>query len=291
MTLTPQDIEAQVFREKFKGYDQDEVDAFLDRVSDQLGSLVRERDELSQRVRTLESETAESVEDQGLLKRTLLTAQRSADETVARATAEAESATEEAERRAAETMQDAERQSAELVADARSQADQLLSEARRESAYAHETSTAELERVRTAVADLQRFRSEYQQRVRGVIAEQLALLDRAGDVPDLPLGMTQLAQRLESDARPAEAPESGPPEASWPDGSGPEGGADGADGADGQEVVAQDVAAQEADAQEADAQEVATQDVAAQEAGAQEVGAQGRDHPNAGAAPALRDGA
>jgi len=264
MTLTPQDVKAQVFREKFKGYDQDEVDAFLERVRDQLGALARERDELFERVRTLESETAESVEDQGLLKRTLLTAQRSADETVARATAEAESTTEEADRRAAETVQDAERQSAELVADARAQADQLLSDARSESEYAHSTSRAEIERVRTAVADLQRFRGEYRERVREVIAEQLALLDRAGDVPDLPAGMTQLAQRLASDNAQAEA--SGPHEEGQSEGLVP--------GVDGQ-----------VDGPETNQSRVDGPDGTAHLVGAE------ADEENAGASGALRNGA
>src|SRR3712207_8382458 len=80
MPLTAADVEAQVFREKFKGYDQDEVDAFLDRVSDRLNELERERDEAVSRMQAVEADAAEAIEAERLLKRTLITAQRTADE-------------------------------------------------------------------------------------------------------------------------------------------------------------------------------------------------------------------
>lgn len=171
MTLTPQDIETQVFREKFKGYDQQEVDAFLDRLSARISELQSERDALAERLTQAEADAAESMEAERLLKRTLVTAQRTADETVA-----------EAEARAAEIIGDAERRAAELVGEAGRDA-----EARRAAA------DNELQHTRTALAELQRFRAEYRDRVRTVIAEQLAMLDRAGDIPDIPAEIATLA--------------------------------------------------------------------------------------------------
>jgi len=124
------------------------------------------------------------------------------------------------------------------------------------------------------VADLQRFRTEYRERVRGVIAEQLALLDRAGDVPDLPVGMTQLAQRLESHAADADADGAG---TGPPDGPGPHG--------------PHDLRLHESGDQDVGSQEIDVQEVEPQRAGAQEPGVQPADaQENADATDGRRSG-
>lgn len=187
MTLTPTDIDNQVFKERFRGYDQDEVDKFLDRVSESIGELVRERDGLRERLGELERTAAESGESSKLLQRTLLAAQRTADETIheARATAE-------------QTLEDARNQAELIIAEARQQVSE-------EERQAHEV----LDHVRRVVSDLARFRGEYRERVEGVIAEQLALLDRAGDLPELPEGLRSLADPESSEARGGDGDEVG----------------------------------------------------------------------------------
>jgi hypothetical protein len=47
--------------------------------------------------------------------------------------------------------------------------------------------------VARAAESLARFRDEYRARVQAVIAEQLALLDRAGELPDVPQAVRDLA--------------------------------------------------------------------------------------------------
>lgn len=206
--LTPDDIENQVFREKFKGYDQDEVDAFLDRVSDRLNDLLKEREELLARVARVERDAAESIEAERLLKRTLITAQRTADETVAEAAAQANTTvaeaaeratqiTTEAEERAHRTVVGAEDQARQIVAEAEQRAADLVSSARREAQARQDAAERDLEQVRRAVAELQRFRTDYRDRVRAVVAEQLEILDRSGDIPEVPAEMMRLAGEAE----------------------------------------------------------------------------------------------
>lgn len=187
MTLSPEDVERQVFKERFRGYDQDEVDRFLDRVSARIGDLIRERDELTDKTRELEREASEVGESQQLLQRTLLAAQRSADETIdeARATAE-------------QTLEDARRQAEEIVAGAHRQVHE-------DERRAMEV----LQHVRRVVDELSRFRHEYRERVEAVIAEQLAMLDRVGDLPELPEGLRTLAQHADSAAESAQHEEAG----------------------------------------------------------------------------------
>lgn len=239
MSLNPSDIESHRFREAFRGYDKDDVDEFLDRVADRINDLIAERSRLEQRVAQVEEDAAESFEAERLLKRTLITAQRTADETVAEAREEAERMRADAERHAlqvrdeaeahavgvrqqadeyaADVRQDADQRAAEAVADARERAAAavddaqqraatVLSEAQEraaaivgdaERAADHDRRTAreELERVQRAVADLERYRLEYRERVRGVVAEQLAALDRIGELPQVPEKLARLPQR------------------------------------------------------------------------------------------------
>jgi hypothetical protein len=46
--------------------------------------------------------------------------------------------------------------------------------------------------VRRAVAHLRAFRDDYTERVRSAIAEQLAVLDRVGDLPEIPSSVERL---------------------------------------------------------------------------------------------------
>ena len=192
--LSPQDIEAQVFREKFKGYDQEEVDAFLDRVADRLSALLREREEMLARVQRVEADAADSIEAERLLKRTLITAQRTADETVAEAMAQANSAIADAEQQAQRIVADAELRATEIVADAERRAGELVAQGRRDVEARRAAAESDLTQLRQAIGELHRFRVEYRERVRAAVAEQLAHLDRADDIPDVPQDIVRLAR-------------------------------------------------------------------------------------------------
>ncbi len=197
MVLTPQEIEAQVFREKFKGYDQEEVDAFLDRISSDIGEMLREREELLERMRTVEADAAESIEAERLLKRTLITAQRTADETVAEAVAQANSAIAEADQRAAAIVADAEARAAQMLSDAERTAAETVARGRSDAEARRAGVEEDLRRERQAVTELQRFRAEYGDRVRAAVAEQLAMLDGLGEIPEMPEEMVRLAAASE----------------------------------------------------------------------------------------------
>lgn len=198
MTLTPDDIERQVFKERFRGYDQNEVDVFLDRVSDRLVELTQERDHLAEQLRQAQQDSSEATEAERLLKRTLIAAQRTADQTVEEARAQAEQSLTEAREQVEQLLTKARAEAEELLDDARRQAEELITDARREAAYEREQARAGADTVRRAVEQLRGFRSEYRERVRAVIAEQLELLDRAGDVPEPPPALDELSSLARS---------------------------------------------------------------------------------------------
>ena len=54
MTITPQDIVDKVFSTKFRGYDKEEVDEFLDKIYIDYEELVRYKDETERYIKRLE---------------------------------------------------------------------------------------------------------------------------------------------------------------------------------------------------------------------------------------------
>jgi cell division initiation protein len=80
MNVTPLDLRQQQFRSSMRGYDRDEVTAFLAEVAADYEAALLEADKMRQEVARLESLVAEHREHERNLRNTLLTAQRLADE-------------------------------------------------------------------------------------------------------------------------------------------------------------------------------------------------------------------
>jgi cell division initiation protein len=152
--LTPQDIEKKTFHDTFRGYSQKEVDEFLDQVTEAFSRIYRENQSLRERMKELEEQYKESRGTEDMLKRTLVTATKAAEETVESAKAEAQGMMAEAGRKAQKLIADAEIRARELVSDA----------AKRESD------------LQGRIDGLKRFEEEYRSRVQALIESQLRVL-------------------------------------------------------------------------------------------------------------------
>jgi cell division initiation protein len=173
MGIGPEDLERAVFKERFRGYDQDEVDRFLDDAAAGIAALRDERDALAAEVEALRGGVAPSAalgDVDHVLRRTIAAAQRTAED---------------------------------LVSDARRQAAELVEEARRAAAREREHVRTEAELVRRAISELRGFRDEYRARLHAVLSEQLAALDRAGELPRLPQVVEQAVEQALDPAPPA----------------------------------------------------------------------------------------
>jgi cell division initiation protein len=95
--LTPTDIQRQSFSARFRGFDSDEVRAFLAAVAEEMAGLQREKDEVDQQLRHLELIVNEHREREAILKNTLLTAQKLAEDIRSTARKEAETVVKQAE--------------------------------------------------------------------------------------------------------------------------------------------------------------------------------------------------
>src|SRR2546427_674967 len=92
MDLTPQQLREVEFRERWRGYDPDQVDDLLERLAVGVETLQRQLDEARR-------EAQERAEADTAVRRTLVLAQRTADEAVTEAQANAERLVAEAEER------------------------------------------------------------------------------------------------------------------------------------------------------------------------------------------------
>jgi len=104
MKLTPLDIHHKEFGHGLRGYNEAEVDAFLDQVADELERLFKENIGLSERLEALEQKVRDYQDMERTLHNTLLSAQRSADEMM-----------EKTEHEAAVVLKDAEVKAKEVI--------------------------------------------------------------------------------------------------------------------------------------------------------------------------------
>jgi len=97
MKLSPSDVQRQAFGVRFRGFDPDEVRAFLAAVAEEMAQLQRAKDEIEQQLRHLEQIVGEHREREAILKSTLLTAQKAADDIRESARREADTVVKQAE--------------------------------------------------------------------------------------------------------------------------------------------------------------------------------------------------
>jgi len=107
MKLSPLDIKKQEFGKKFRGYSRDEVISFLDMVADEMQDLLKKNLELDTRVKSLEDKLANYTKIENVLQDTLLTTQKSAEETKSSAELKAKNIINEARVGAERIMADA----------------------------------------------------------------------------------------------------------------------------------------------------------------------------------------
>lgn len=119
MRMTPLDVQSHQFASRFRGYDPDEVDAFLRIVSEDYEGLVRETESQGDRIRRLESRIEELSAQERLLKETLISAQAMTEDRARTTEREAELRLAEVEVRAEKILDASHRRAARLSQDIR----------------------------------------------------------------------------------------------------------------------------------------------------------------------------
>ncbi len=203
MPLTPEDVANKQFTStRLKpGYDETEVDEFLDEVEAELTRLYRENDELRAKLTTAQRSPGEAGRDRGAAAQA--PTQPVAPPTRTPAPTPKPATTPAAPAPAARSVSEnatgilalAQRTADEHVAEARTQADRIIGEARsradtlrREADDKHRQMIGSLETERSAletkVEQLRSFEREYRTRLKSYLETQLRDLDaRVSDAP------------------------------------------------------------------------------------------------------------
>ncbi|WP_281888091.1 DivIVA domain-containing protein [Paenibacillus sp. YYML68] len=106
MALTPLDIHNKEFGRSFRGYDEDEVNEFLDQVIKDYEALIRENKELQNQLASIQERLEHFSSIEETLSKTIIVAQEAADEVKSNAKKEAQLILKEAEKNADRIIND-----------------------------------------------------------------------------------------------------------------------------------------------------------------------------------------
>ncbi len=161
--LTPVDIHNKEFGRSFRGYNEDEIDDFLDQVVNDYEKLYRENGQLKDEVARRDKDLTQYHQLEKNLQDTLLVAQRTAEEVT----------------RAAKT------QAEELRSNTRQACDNMRAQAELDAQKSQEEAS---QKVREIVAEYDRLVREKRQfitKIRALMNSELALLaDEESGLPD-----------------------------------------------------------------------------------------------------------
>src|SRR6476646_161357 len=195
MDVTPRELRDIDIRERFGGYNRDDVDDLLERAAARIEGLEGQVRDLSTRAEAGDVESGKTRETEEMLHRTLLLAQRAADEAVA-----------EAQTKARQILDEAETKSRTMVSEAETTARRQAETERRRL----ESEVLELGAKRDAlVADvdaLDRFEQDYRVRLRRAVEADLEQLSSKGSVAPSPRPTTHDVEMPSAAAAPASAP-------------------------------------------------------------------------------------
>lgn len=162
MALTPLDIQNKTFPTKMRGYNQDEVDDFLDLVVRDYEELTQRNRELEKAVKHLEEKLEYFNELKDALNQSIIVAQDTADKVKTSASKESEVIVTSAQNKADELVANAEKRAHQLTTDAEEKARKILTDA-----------TEKARQLATETEDLKKKTRVFHQRISLMLESQL----------------------------------------------------------------------------------------------------------------------
>ncbi len=129
MAIKPIDITNKSFNSKFKGYDKDEVDDFLDQIALDVEKLVSENREYEKKAKQAEEKLSYFNELKDSLNQSIIVAQDTADKLKENATKESDLAIQQAQAQSEDILAHANKMSEELITGSTNKANEILMEA------------------------------------------------------------------------------------------------------------------------------------------------------------------
>lgn len=183
MDVTPQELRSSEIKDSWRGYDRDEVDDLLERAAVTIESLTQDLQVAASRpapaaaapvaaAAPTEVPLPSSRDDAEMLQRTLLLAQRAADDAV-----------NEAQARSKQMLEESEAKAQALVSDAEATARRIAEGERRRLEAELLDLSARREQLRADADALEAYVAGYRDRIRGALEEDLARLGGDGVEP------------------------------------------------------------------------------------------------------------
>ena len=169
MNISPLDIRKHEFNKSFRGFDTDEVSAYLDMISIEFENLVRENAVLTERTTSTDSQLKKYRDIESTLQETLLSAQRAREET---------------------------------IKIAKKQADIIIREAEVKAASIVEGGRRELSALRSSFNELKIHKDAYYAKLKALVQSQMGLLE-GHDFPEEKLYAATIAEE-KTPVRPAQ---------------------------------------------------------------------------------------
>jgi DivIVA domain-containing protein len=189
MPLTPADVHNVAFKKPSigkRGYDEDEVDAFLDVVEAELSRLIEENNTLTSQLADGSGTAAPSVQKAApaptgdvstQAARILALAQQTADQLTDEAKADSEKVLADAKSQSEALLSDATTRAEATDRESRTKAEALEAEAKAKYDEVLGKLAGERVGLEKKIADLRSYEREYRGRLKSWISEQLAQLD------------------------------------------------------------------------------------------------------------------
>ncbi|MBO0432461.1 DivIVA domain-containing protein [Enterococcus sp. DIV0660C] len=162
MALTPLDIQNKTFPTKMRGYNQDEVDDFLDLVVRDYEEATTKNRELEKAIKHSEEKLEYFNELKDALNQSIIVAQDTADKVKTSASKESEVIVTSAQNKADELVANAEKRAHQLTTDAEEKARQILTDA-----------TEKAKQLATETEDLKKRTRVFHQRISLMLESQL----------------------------------------------------------------------------------------------------------------------
>jgi DivIVA domain-containing protein len=167
MDVTPRELRDTDIREGFRGYHRDDVDELLERAAATVEGLTERVRQLTERLSSAEGSAGKSRETEEMLQRTLVLAQKTADEAIA-----------EAQQRARTILEESETKAHNLVTEAEETSRRIAENERQRLESEVQDLSSRRDTLNVDVEALEKYEREYRSRLRKAIETELDSLGK-----------------------------------------------------------------------------------------------------------------
>jgi cell division initiation protein len=167
MDVTPRELRDTDIREGFRGYHRDDVDELLERAASTVEGLTERVRQLTERLSSAEGSAGKSRETEEMLQRTLVLAQKTADEAIA-----------EAQQRARTILEESETKAHNLVTEAEETSRRIAENERQRLESEVQDLSSRRDTLNVDVEALEKYEREYRSRLRKAIETELDSLGK-----------------------------------------------------------------------------------------------------------------